>query len=396
MPSRQSVTKIGVAMIASDFAPSLGGIQTHTLRLAQRLVDRGARVSIVTRSYRTLLREERIGEVDVIRVGWGDTPLVVSTGTYVIAALRALRRRRAEIDVLHAHQMLSPMTIALIARLWRWTPIVINPHLGGEDGDVMQLVRARRLTGKIRLAAARRYGDAFVAISAEIARELCEAGIPDERIARIPNGIDPEVFRPADGVTKRALRSELGLGPHPLVLYSGRLAWQKGLDVLLDAWPNVVARVPVARLVLVGDGEQRAALESQAERNGITGSVRFVGASTNVSEWLRAADVFVLPSRAEGMSVSLMEAMACALPVVATAVGGTPEVLADGRNGRLVAPEDPSAIAQSILESLVARAPLGEAARADILARFSLDYVTDQYLALYDGLIKPHRRRYVC
>ena len=117
---------VGVAMVASMFAPSVGGIQTSTLRLSRKLVQRGARVTVVTRLHRGLAPQEDMDGVRVVRVGDGDAPLALATGTYILHALQELARRRADVDVIHAHQMLSPMSIALAARLLWGTPIVVN------------------------------------------------------------------------------------------------------------------------------------------------------------------------------------------------------------------------------------------------------------------------------
>ena len=138
----------------------------------------------------------------------------------------------------------------------------------------------------------------------------------------IPNGVDLRAFTPADDVERRSARHRLNLDDVPLVVIVGRLCRQKGQDILLDAWPQVRGRVPRAQLAIVGDGPDRAQLERQA-----VAGVRYVGRRTDVHEWLAAADVVVLPSRWEGMALSMLEALARARCVVASDVSGVRDVL---------------------------------------------------------------------
>lgn len=382
--------RIGVAMVAAVFPPSVGGIQTHTLRLSQRLVAHGLRVLVVTRHHRGLPRREVMGGVEVLRVGQGDARREFATASFVAGALEMLSQRRADIDVVHAHQMLSPMTVALGARALLGKPIVISPHACGPGGDVGQLLHARRFTGAWRLEGARRLADAFISISRVIHGELRQIGIPEERIWRIPNGVDVEVFRPASKPEKDELRRRLGLPDGPLVVSAGRLSPEKGVDVLLEAWPHVLAGEPRARLLVLGEGENsnRLELEARARQLRLDASVHFAGAVPDVSDHLRAADAFALPSRSEGLPVALLEAMACGLPIAATAVGGTPEVLTDGEQGRLVPAEDAGALGRGLLEALSgAGAAWGEAARARAVARFSMDAIAERHRSLYRQLL---------
>ncbi|MBN1207361.1 MAG: glycosyltransferase family 4 protein [Myxococcaceae bacterium] len=379
-----------IAMLTAVFPPSVGGIQTHTLRLSQRLVKRGAHVVVLTRHHRGLPRRELLEGVEVLRLGLGDAPREVATATYVAESLRELAARRGELDVMHAHQLLSPTTVGLLARVSLGLPLVINPHACGPQGDVRLLRDARWLAGGWRLAAARRWADAFVSISEPIHEELRTAGIEETRLWRVSNGVDLDAFRPASAEERAALRARRGLPAGPLVTYSGRLSLEKGVEVLLEAWAFLVRQRPDATLVLLGQGPEEARLHQQVARLGLGRSVHLPGAVPDVASWLRASDAFALPSRTEGLPVALLEAMACALPSVATRVGGTPEVLEEGVHGRLVPPEAPSALAEALLEALEPStgSRWGAAARERAAGRFSLDAVADRLLRLYDGL--PH------
>jgi glycosyltransferase involved in cell wall biosynthesis len=161
-------------------------------------------------------------------------------------------------------------------------------------------------------------------------------------------------------------------------------------SVLLDAWPAVRARVPWARLLVAGDGPLRARLEQQAAEMGLTESVTFLGQVTDVRDVLAAVDVLVLPSRKEGLGVSILEGMAMGVPVVASAVGGIPDAVRDGVNGFLVPPEDPAAIAVRIADVLGDPAlaeRLGRAGREIAGAEFTVEQMGRRYENLYRRLL---------
>ena len=180
------------------------------------------------------------------------------------------------------------------------------------------------------------------------------------------------------------MRRGLGLPPVPVVVYTGRLSPEKGVDVLVDAWAEARRRGCLGTLCLVGDGPERQALERRAVALGVRGATRFAGPTADVAPWLQAADVFVLPSRQEGLSVALLEAMAAGVPAVATEVGGTREAV--GGTAVLVPPADPRALAEALcalLDEPGRARELGEAARVRVLSRFGILNVARRHLELY-------------
>jgi glycosyltransferase involved in cell wall biosynthesis len=283
--------------------------------------------------------------------------------------------------------MLSPMSLGLLARALLGRRLVVNPHACGPIGDIETLRRGRRVTGRIRLAAAVKMADAFVAISRDIRNELTSLGVDEKRIWEIPNGVDTGHFHPVDGASKRQLRQQIGLPEGWMVIYAGRLAPEKGIDVLIDAWPRVVRQRPDAQLTLVGAGSDLGDLCNRVESLGIERSVHFVGECSDVAPLLQAADAFVLPSKTEGLPVSLLEAMACGLPVVATQVGGSRQVLEDGVTGGLVPPNEPVALADKLLEANRGTS-WGARARRQIAAGYSLDLIADRFVAMYENLLR--------
>ncbi|HEU5012552.1 MAG TPA: glycosyltransferase family 4 protein [Roseiflexaceae bacterium] len=385
----------GVAMISSVFFPSIGGAQTVILDVGRKLQERGVPVLVVTRHYQGLARYEEVGGLPTYRVGRGDSNKAVAALSFIQGAVQVLAQQQHRYNVLHCHQMISPMTIGLMAKALVRKPLVVMPHRSGDIGDIGILTQRRPVTGRVRLAAARQQTDAFVCISKAIHDELRGIGVPESKLWDIVNGVDMQRFQPGTAEQRATLRQQLGLPGGPLAIFTGRLVPEKGIDVLLRAWPAVLQHVPDASVVLVGAGEQRAQLEALARQQGIESQVVFAGGSDDVAPFLRAADAFVLPSYAEGLPVALLEAMACGLPCVGTAIDGTRNVIEDGVSGRLVPAGDAAALGRGLVEALASSAAQewGLHARQKVSRDYSLDAVADAYIAMYTTLLQPQARQ---
>jgi glycosyltransferase involved in cell wall biosynthesis len=209
----------------------------------------------------------------------------------------------------------------------------------------------------------------------------------------IYNGIEPGAS--PDRADRHAARRRLGIMDEALVIgAAGRLERVKDLDTLLDAFAIVRARVPDARLVIAGGGTERLRLEQHVSELGLQRAVCFTGHCDDVRALLPAFDVFVNSSISEGVSLTILEAMASRLPVVATRVGGTPEVVEDGVTGVLVPARAPEQLAQAILQ-LAPQQPrasaMGEAGRKRVEAAFSIDRMIGRYAVVYDSLTSRSR-----
>jgi glycosyltransferase involved in cell wall biosynthesis len=301
--------------------------------------------------------------------------------SFVAGVIKALTRLRSEIDLIHTHQALWEAVATGLARpLVSGKPTLVQPASAGYYGEAEELCATK---GAFLLRRAILANTGFAAISAEIEREWRALGAEPRRIARMVSGVDTETFHP--GVS----HVEAELLPRPRVLFTGRLHPQKNLPLLLEAWTEVVRCGP-ANLILVGPGSDRHRLIEMAGALGISDRVQFVGAVDNPADYLRAADIFVLPSVAEGMSNSLLEAMATALPCVVSGIGGNTDLIAEGQTGRLVM--EPTAEAWSktvreMLENPSEALRLGTAARQRIDAEFAHSVVVDRYLELYRRMI---------
>jgi glycosyltransferase involved in cell wall biosynthesis len=345
------------------------------LELARALSGRGLRVCVVAPHDRAAARHERVGDIDVRRFryclpGWqrlayGDgmpTNLRRSWAArlqvplFLLAFLWAALRQARHASLLHCQWTISGLIGHLATCLVR-RPVVLTVR--GSDFHL-----SRGLGARIN-AYTYRHVQAVLTVSQDLADRLQASGVPAERIHVVPNGVD-ERFSPADPV---AAREELGLPVEGvLLLFVGLLVPVKGLSVLLEALESL-KDLPLTT-VLVGDGSEEPALRRQAEAAGL--DVLFAGRqpATQVHRWMAAADALVLPSLSEGRPNVVLEAQATGLAVVATAVGGTPELIDDGRTGVLVPVQDPDALAAAlrrVVDDAALRQRLGTAGRSAIV-----------------------------
>lgn len=366
-----------VAMVIQVFAPVLGGAQRQVERLGPPLAERGIEVDVVTRRVDgTPAREQRPG-LTVRRMG---RPLSGGLASLQYSALGALAVLRLRPDVIHVHDLLSPSTAALLASRGGRTPVVVKVLSAGFGGDIDRLLQ--KPLGRRRLAALSRRFRAFIALSDEVRDELLAHGIPAERIRHIPNGVETEAFRPPTPEERASERARLGVEGDELVgLYCGRFYDTKHVDVLAE-----IARHLPIRILLFGEGPNDGKLRRLAADPALEGRLAIHAPVDDTAPLYRAADVYLSASEAEGMSGSVLEAMASGLPTLAAEAPGMREMLRDGA-GVLVAERTPEAFARAI-EALSAddRARIGAAARERVIANYSIDAVADQLQALYEEL----------
>ncbi len=283
--------------------------------------------------------------------------------------------------MIHTHQALWEAVATGLARPFlSGKPTLVQPASAGYYGEADELSRTRG-AGLLRRAILRNTG--FAAISAEIERQWLDLGVGERRMVRMASGVDTQQFHPGQSSV------EAELLPRPRVMFTGRLHPQKNLPLLLSAWTEIVRSSP-ANLILIGPGPDRRQLTELAGSMGIADRVQFVGAVDNPADYLRAADVFVLPSVAEGMSNSLLEAMATALPCVVSGIGGNTDLVARWRYRTISLDGDAKAWSRTLLEVLENPADMrryGEAARRRIDEQFALNVVVDRYLDLYRRMI---------
>ena len=368
-------------MAIQTFRPTVGGAELQLERLLPHLAARGVSVTVLTRPVPGEPRTEVLGEARVRRLGRAGRSPVASVA-YVARSLAWLARRRRSVQIVHAHGAKSPGTIAIGATFLGMAAFVLVIGVGS-TGDFERVLA--KPGGRLRLRLMVRRAT-FVALSEEARSEILAHGVPADRELTIPNGVDLRAYQPASAQEQADARARLGIaGEGVIALFVGRLHPVKEVDTLVAA----LADVPALRLVVVGDGPERHALEAMAARNGVTERIHFVGFSEHVSDYLRASDMLLLPSRREGMSNALLEAMASGLACVASPASGTSELLGEYRG--LTAPAgDVAAWAgamRRLSEDAQLRAELGRRAVEHVRANYSTESAADRLVDAYRSVV---------
>ncbi len=309
------------------------------------------------------------------KVGMSAAPLLMAWAT--AGAVQRVLDDGFDFDLIDAHYYYPDgVAAAMLAKRFD-KPFTITAR-GTDLNLIPRYLLPRRM---MRWAA--RQADASIGVCQALMDVLQDWGIPRERLHVMRNGVDLQRFRPLDPVQARR---DLGITGSPVLLSVGHLIERKGHDVVIAAMPELLRRHPAARLVIVGEGLERAALERQARRLGIAAQVSFAGTVPNerLAQWYSASDVLLLASSREGWANVLLEAMACGTPVVASNIWGTPEVVGTEGAGRLAAERTGAAFAQAVEEQL--RAPIERAAVRRYAERFSWDDTSRKQFELFSML----------
>ena len=313
---------------------------------------------------------------------------VLSLGRREGLDLRVSRRMAREIkqrrlQVIHGHQYTPFFYGAIAARLSGVRPRVIFTEHGRHYPDVVST--GRRLANRVLFDRLAHHVNAVCHFSARALSEI--DGFAAGRIQVIENGVDLPRYAPDTDVT--TLRKKLGLDPERRYITTvARFHPVKDHRTLLQAFAKIAPLRPEVDLLLVGDGALRQELQQLAVELGIDARVRFLGVRDDVADLLHASDVFALTSVSEAASITLLEAMACSLPVVVTAVGGNPEIVRDGVDGLLAPRRDVQAIANALLRLLRDDAlalEMGRSGAERVRQTFQLDRTIERYYSLYSG-----------
>jgi glycosyltransferase involved in cell wall biosynthesis len=373
--------RIGVLTLARDVGTCYGGAERVAFEFAKRLnPDRFRRYVCVAHAPPPDRREvneadlaelEQLG-VDVLRL---ERRSLLSNAAWGRLYSRLVG---GSIDVLHSHMPRASVPGTIIGRLARIPVIVSHEHTWSFEGKPVRRFLDRNVVA--------RGSDVVLAVSQRDRQRMIELeGMPAECVRVLPNGI-PRV--PDEGAD---VREQLGAKGDELLIGSvGRFYPQKGYDHLIRAVSLLKRSYPGSfRCVLVGHGPEQEKLQALINELGLAEQMKFVGRRDDIADVVRSLDIAVLPSNYEGSPLTILEYMAGAAPIVATAVGGVPELIEDGVHGLLVEPRDPDALAAAIrrlLEDRVLASRLGTAARERQYANYDLDVVVGRLERLYTEL----------
>jgi glycosyltransferase involved in cell wall biosynthesis len=343
----RNATGYRVALFVNSIA--IGGVEEHVRQIATGFAERGLEVVLVCPE-----SEEISSLADACTaVGVHVERLTLSlqmgaSGTFTRLSRLVRLLRAAKIDVLHLHLIgyTGGRWAVLAGKLAAVPALICTVHLAPSRPESRRVQLERRIINLLV--------DRFIAVS-RFTQQLQVRHLHQSarKTVVIPNAVELKRYRDLPAESRDAVRRKQGIPSDAAVIGCvARLSEGKGLNYLVDAMPDIVERVPHAHALLVGDGPLRADLERHATERGVRDRVHFAGYHQDIPAWLAAMDVFVLPSLSEALPLSILEAMAAGLPVVATAVGGIPEVVEDGVNGRLIPVKDARALATAVVDVL--------------------------------------------
>lgn len=383
-------------MVISQFYPIIGGAERQAQLLARKAMKGGVTVDIVTGWWKFgTARKERIDGIRIFRnfTCWGMFGIkgirTMGAFIYMMSLGLFLLLHKKRYDLIHVHQALYPaFTSIFVGKQILGKPVLVKTASSGITSDFKLLKRFP--LGNFQLKYLLKKIDCLVVVSRVSGRECQEIGFPESQIVYIPNGVEvPHEMKSFPDCIKR-------------VVATSRLSEEKGVDVLLRAWAEVIKHEKELKLTIIGHGPLALELNHLAQSLGIVKSVEFTGMVENVDTYSKKADLFVLPSRSEGLSNALLEAMSHGIPCIATQVGGNGELLEGEReeipqggyviakNGLLVNPDDVEGLAEAILYLIRnerVREELGKRARKFIQENYSIDMIADKYIALYQRML---------
>ena len=406
---------IRVIMLLPSLPPmAAGGAEMQALRLGKKLVEKGVRIQFVTPGKKNIKGRTDIEGMPVMRlysfasrlfdffselkkkntkktvkieyddvhdkvdeinnpVSW---PTVLYYNIFYLHCLLFLWPKRNGFDIIHAHTMEWPAIVS--AKLGK----ALKKKVIIKDSTMNGFKALHRYPSGAKIQRFIINHSCLVAMTTVIENNLLAEGIPEEKIIRIPNGI--EITDPK----KESTNSNTGLN----VLFVGNLYQQpaKGIDILIKAWVGVNKKFPHAKLFVVGEGATQDYFQFTRQL-GIENSIQFEGKQSDLNKYYASASVFVIPSRREGMSNALMEAMLWGLPCIATNISGNNDLIEHNKNGLLVPVADIHSLTNAICHLLSQpnkAHEMGLEARTTIKDRVDIDIIADKYIALYKRIIK--------
>jgi glycosyltransferase involved in cell wall biosynthesis len=382
--------RLAVLMVTGAYYPELSGGGLQARAVAHALRSSTTFAVLTTSIDPSLPRHSEDDGVAVERI-YVNTGRIVSRGVAAIRLVLAFARLARNVDVVNVHGFSKKMILLVVlSRAFR-KPLALTLQTGGHDEPAGVKALGRTAYWAYRQA------DVYLSVSPGLSRAYLDAGLPASRLRQVCNAVDTDRFRPATREEREALRRDIGLPPDlALVLFVGYFSTDKRPQLLYDAW--AAAGVP-SRLVLIGatkpsyvevDPGLADTIRQRAARDGLLDFLFFVESSRTIEHYVRAADLYVFPSIRTGPPISLLEAMACGLPCIASRLPGSTDALIDDEvNGVLVAPDHPrelTAAIKRLLEDASAAARLGSAARRTVVERYSIQGTSAAWHAAYREL----------
>jgi len=396
--------KAGLCFLVEDFYPIMHGCTTQISMVGEQLVNVGMQVMVITRQiWQGQSCYEKLNGIEIVRVK--PAVGVHRSGKYLmmVPAFVELVRKRRKYDVIIVCDLKALGILGVtVGKLLGKKCLLRAESCGEMDGAFatqfadppsrLKLFLIKNLV-RFRNSLLMR-ADGFLSISSVITKEFVNAGVSRNAVSEIPNAVDVRRFSPADKETKGLIKRRLGLSKGKHFVYTGRLARGKGLDYLLRVWKEIMRQSNDIHLIIVGSGQEHSlSCENEVRhfvtRNQLESTVRFTGNVNNVNEYLQASDYYILPSQSEGLSISLLEALACELPCITTNVGGTVDVIDNNFNGILIPYGDEDSLLKEMTnllndEEMAFR--LGRQGRKTVVEKFNSDHICSEYLSTFTSV----------
>lgn len=378
------MTKRRILMLSSDFLPNIGGVAAYVYEVSKQLLQEGHEVTVLTKydGFGWKIREEMLDGLRVIRVPFAPVKKLQDL-EYVVRTRKIIKGliARKAIDVIHWHTLNKDSKVMRGIQFPQGVIVHTNHFVWFRE-----MYRAGQFAKLQRMIP---FTDHIIAPSYEI-EEMSRAVFPDDGVTRIPNGVDPASFYP-DRELGAKMRLDLGVpDDHTVVVTTNRMSEEKGMGYLIDAIPDLLRKYEKLSFVLAGDGPELNYFEKKiSESTRKSPRVHFLGRIRNsdILPIVNAGDIFLQTSLEEGCSISVLEAMACAKPVVATLIGGNPDIVRHGVTGVMIAPKSSDAVAQG-LEKLISdteKAVLyGENGKNAVQDELNWEQLTKRIVALYN------------
>ena len=397
---------VKICIFTETYYPVMGGGETQANLLAEGLITGGHSVIVLSRrSDASLKKHEHYGNVDVYRLAPTGRGQLKKWGL-LLSSIPMLIRLRAQYDLIFVSgYRIIGMAAVLVGKLLH-KPVVLKADSQGEmsgeffDSGLKKVGISHssfpfNLFLRFRNSILKK-ADGFSAISPEIASEWTSCGIPSNKVRLIPNAVDTARFIPVDSTQKMRLRQKLGLPQERnIAIYTGRLVSYKGLPLLLQVWKEICCRHENSLLLLAGTGgldihNCEAELREFVASSNMEKNVRFLGAVNNVEEYLQAADLFAFPTENDAFPSSVVEAMACGLPVIATPVGAIKTIVTHQETGWLVQPQNDQQLFDALhvlISDRLLASRLGQAGWQSVQERYSAKTVTGKYSSLFQEFL---------
>lgn len=385
-----------VCMLIATYYPVWGGAQKQLKQICTYLDKLKVSNFVLTRRVKNAKKEERIEGLFVRRIFVTNAFKVIDSISFVVFSLLWLLKNSSRFNIIHCYQIYSPTTIGVLAKIFLPNKkVIVKVTSSNEYGEVNEIKKLPFIKFRLWLLG---HVDKFVVVNNKSKEELLSLGIPQAKIEYLPNGVfvsEEGIFNKEEKIRKRKL---LKLDYEKIVIFTGRITQEKNLSILLYAWKDVVKKYKNVHLIILGEGgKERSTIEdtfSLRKTLNLEGNVHLCGRVDNVSDYLAASDIFVLPSISEGLSNSLLEAMSKGLGIVASNNDGNRQVIKHGENGILIdanKKEEISSALLKLLEDEQLSLNLGKNAYRLIKNNFDIENIARNYKELYLRLLtKTH------